>query len=172
MKHPIQTILTLTLALLFCGCNEGFRTWRELNDDWIAQKQNTLGTTDPDIKRTQILPSGVMIEVYHDGFGPIPKPSVDPVTDLSSSITVNYRGYLVDGTKFNDGTAITMYLSNTIPGWQQALSQMRQGSSWRIYIPYAEGYGDEGSQDSRQNFTVPPYSTLIFDIDLLDVVNY
>lgn len=171
MKNLIYTTLIILTATL-SSCNEGFKTWKTLNEEWIAEKVNTLGTGDPDIIETRILPSGVLIEVYHNGFGAIPKPSQDPSTGYSSEIKVTYRGYLIDGTKFNDNENYTMYLSDAIQGWQDALSQMRQGSSWRIYIPYSEGYEDEGSMDGYENFVVPPYSTLIFDIDLVDVKNY
>lgn len=172
MKNITYTFLAFCLLLSLNGCNEGFGTWKNLNEQWIAEKRNTLGSGNPEIKETRILPSGVMIEVFHNGFGPIPKPSVDPTTEMSSTVVVTYRGYLVDGTKFNDAKNYSMQLSNAINGWQEALSQMRQGSSWRIYIPYSEGYDKEGSQDTYGNFVVPPYSTLIFDIDLVDVINY
>lgn len=172
MKQAIYSALILAIALLTNSCNEGFGTWRKLNEDWLAEKSTTLGKGDPDIIETRVLPSGVLIEVYHNGFGAIPKPSVDPSTEKSSTVVVAYKGLLIDGTEFDSSEETSMSLSNTIPGWQEALSQMRQGSSWRIYIPYSEGYDDEGSKDWADNFVVPPYSTLIFDIDLIDVINY
>ncbi|MGM9805968.1 MAG: FKBP-type peptidyl-prolyl cis-trans isomerase [Candidatus Aphodosoma sp.] len=172
MKNIAYTFLLSFLLLAMDGCKEGFGTWKQLNERWIEEKRSTLGTGDPDIKETRILPSGVMIEVFHNGFGPIPKPTVDPSTEMSSTVVVTYRGYLVDGTKFNDAANYSMQLSDAISGWREALSQMRQGSSWRIYIPYSEGYDKDGSQDAYGNFVVPPYSTLIFDIDLIDVTNY
>ena len=175
IKTTIYILVLFVATLSMSSCKEGFGTWRELNEEWIAQKVSTLGTPaedDPEIIETRTLPTGVMMEIYHNGFGAIPKPSIDPDTERSSTIIVNYRGYLIDGTIFNDGKELSFSLGNTIQGWQDALSQLRQGSSCRIYIPYSEGYDKEGTKDGYDNFVVPPYSTLIFDIDLLDVINY
>lgn len=171
MKKTVCNLL-LIVVLLFSGCDD-FATWQELNEEWIAQKQNTLGEGDDEIIEVRRLPSGVLIEVYHNGYGAIPKPSVDPDSNESNSkVLVTYKGWLIDGTMFNDAEEVTLSLSSTVKGWQEALSQMRQGSHWKIYIPAELGYGEEGSQNaSTENFIVPPHSTLIFDIDLIDVYN-
>lgn len=160
------------VVLFLPGCEE-FSTWKELNEEWIAEKRNTLGTGDDEIIEKKILPSGVLVEVYHNGYGAIPKPSVDPDSGKpNSQVVVTYKGWLIDGTEFNDAEKVTLSLSETVQGWQDALGQMRQGSHWKIYIPYRLGYGKDGSKKSGSgNFIVPPYSTLIFEIDLIDVYN-
>lgn len=172
MKHLYYIFIAFAAFCALIGCDETFRTWKSLNEEWIVEKRLNLGKGDTDIVDTRILPSGILIEVYHDGFGAIPKPSIDPDTKLSSSILVNFKGYLVDGTEFSSAEKYSMNLANAIEGWQQAMSQMRQGSSWRIIIPSHLGYGEEGTKDGSGNFGVPPHSTLIFDVELLDVINY
>lgn len=163
------------LLLLLSGCDEKFMTWKELNEQWIVDRKQTLGQPaegEDEIIETMILPSGVLVEVFHNGYGPVPKPSNDPFHNTSSYVTVTYKGWLIDGTQFNDAENTGMYLGSTIPGWQDALGRMKQGSHWRIYIPADQGYGKEGSKGYFDNFSVPPYSTLIFDIDLVNVLNF
>jgi FKBP-type peptidyl-prolyl cis-trans isomerase len=118
------------------------------------------------------LPSGVLIEKYHTGYGAIPKPSVDPVTQVSSVVVVKYTGWLVDGTRFDYNDKASFYLHQVISGWREAMSIMPQGSHWRVYIPSNKAYGESGSKGSYENFSVPPHSTLIFDIELIDVKNF
>ncbi len=163
----------LFLPLFFLTSCEDFDTWREYNESWIEAKEATLGEdSELEVIETVVLPSGVLIEKYHNGYGAIPKPSEDPTTGLSSYVCVTYSGWLIDGTLFDSGEESTLALSAVIDGWQYALSTMKQGSHWRIYIPYDVGYGEDGYQPDYGNFTIPPYSTLIFDIDLVDVLNY
>ncbi len=168
--NRIFLILFLPLLLL-TGCDERFTTWKEYNEVWLENQKAKLGS-DPEVIEVMMLESGVLVEVYHNGYGAIPKPSVDPVTESSSAVRVRYKGWLVDGTLFDENDDATFALSGVVKGWQDALSQMRQGSHWRIYIPSHRGYGADGIKDWQDNFNVPPYSVMIFDIDLIDVRNY
>ena len=136
---------------MFVSCDERFVSWKEYNEDWIIEQKSKLGV---------------------DTNGAIPKPSVDPVVGFSSLVKVKYTGWLVDGTCFDYSEGSSFYLSDVVSGWREALSLMPQGSHWRIYVPYSKGYGEIGSKGLRGNFSVPPYSTLIFDIDLIEVKNF
>lgn len=96
---------------------------------------------------------------------------------FSDSVKVNYRGRLIPSTSYADGyvfdesyigeynpaTALpsTMYVGGTVDGFATALQHMRIGDYWRVYIPYWLGYGTSGSS------SIPAYSTLIFDIELV-----
>lgn len=166
-----KILFLLLVALAFVGCDERFMSWKEYNEEWLVAQRDKLGT-DTNVVETQILPSGVLIEKYHTGFGAIPKPSVDPVVGYSSAVRVKYSGWLVDGTRFDYSEDAEFLLSGVIQGWQEVFSKMPQGSYWRIYIPYDQAYGESGSKGLYENFSVPPYSTLIFDIDLIDVKNF
>lgn len=106
------------------------------------------------------LPSGLQYEVITLGTGA--KPTASDV------VTVNYRGTLVNGIQFDSSydrrEPLTLPLNNVIPGWTEGVQLMPIGSKFRFYIPYQLGYGDRGAGKD-----IPPYSALIFDIELLKI---
>lgn len=106
------------------------------------------------------LPSGLQYEVISSGDGPIPT--------ASDQVTTHYTGYLVDGTVFDSsvkrGQPATFPVGGVIQGWQEALQLMHVGDKWKLYIPYNLAYGAQGHPP-----TIPPYATLIFDIELLEI---
>lgn len=109
----------------------------------------------------RVLPSGVQYKILTEGHGSIP-------TD-SSTVTVNYVGRLIDGTIF-DSTfkrkePSTFVVSKLILGWKEALRIMPEGSKWEVCVPPDLGYG------SKKISKIPPYSTLIFTVELLKVEN-
>ncbi len=159
------------VVLVLVSCDEKFMSWKEYNEQWIVEQKDKLGV-DTNVVEVEVLPSGVLIEKYHTGFGAVPKPSVDPVVGMSSEVIVKYTGWLVDGTPFDYSDYGRFPLSYVIEGWQEAFAKMPQGSHWKIYIPYEKAYGAKGSKGLRGNFSVPPYSTLIFEVRLIDVINY
>lgn len=173
MKHT-YIIGVLLILLMASGCTDHFMTWQDYNDVWLENFTKQKFGTDTDIVRIIVFPSGVMAEVYHDGYGAYPKRTNDPVYGSSSLVNLTLDGYLVDGTNFLIRGTTSYYVSDLINGLQEALCSMRQGSHWKVYIPYSEGYGSKGSTGSltNGNFNIPPYSVLIFDVDLVDVTNY
>jgi FKBP-type peptidyl-prolyl cis-trans isomerase FklB len=113
-------------------------------------------------KRPEVttLPSGLQYKVIKEGHGPKPGPD-----DL---VLVHYQGKLIDGLVFEEhltGRPIPFFVNRVIKGWQEALQMMPEGSRWMFYIPYQLGYGTEMSA----NGVIPPYSTLIFDLELVKV---
>lgn len=106
------------------------------------------------------LPSGLQYEVISSGDGPIPT--------ASDQVTTHYTGYLVDGTVFDSsvkrGQPATFPVGGVIQGWQEALQLMHVGDKWKLYIPYNLAYGAQGHPP-----TIPPYATLIFDIELIEI---
>ena len=166
-----KILFLFSVVLLFVSCDERFMSWKEYNEDWIVEQKDKLGV-DTNVVDVEVLPSGILIEKYHTGYGAIPKPSVDPIMGVSSAVKVKYTGWLVDGTRFDYSEGASFYLSDVVSGWQEVLSKMPQGSHWKIYIPYDKAYGETGFKGSYGNFSIPPYSTLIFEIRLIDVVNY
>ena len=115
------------MMLMLVACDERFMSWKEYNEEWIIEQRDKLGV-DTDVLEVEILPSGVLIEKYHTGYGAIPKPSIDPVLGVSSIVRVKYTGWLVDGTRFDSSELSSFYLSGVIEGWQEALAKMPQGS--------------------------------------------
>lgn len=106
------------------------------------------------------LPSGLQYEILTAADGK--KPSA------SDSVKCHYHGTLIDGTVFDSSVRrnqpATFGVSQVIQGWVEALQLMPVGSKWRLFIPYNLAYGERGAG------SIPPYATLIFDVELLDIV--
>ena len=104
-------------------------------------------------------PSGLQYEVLKQGDGAVPQ--------TTDKVKVHYEGRLIDGTVFDSsikrGEPAVFGLNQVIKGWTEGLSLMPVGSKWRLYIPQELGYGD------RQAGQIPPYSALIFDVELLGI---
>ncbi|WP_272867075.1 FKBP-type peptidyl-prolyl cis-trans isomerase [Hoylesella marshii] len=81
----------------------------------------------------------------------------------------HYEGMLVDGTLFDSsiqrGEPATFPLNQVIAGWTEGLQLMHEGAKYRFFIPYQLGYGERGAGAS-----IPPFSALVFDVELLEVV--
>lgn len=105
--------------------------------------------------------SGLQYEVITQGEGA--KPSA------TSRVKTHYHGTLIDGTVFdssyNRGEPIDFAVNGVIAGWTEALQLMPVGSKWRLYVPYNLAYGERGA-----GAAIGPFSTLIFDVELLDIV--
>ena len=105
--------------------------------------------------------SGLQYMILRQGSGMRPKPS--------DRVRVNYRGTLVDGTEFDSSYGDQpreFALSQVIAGWSEGLSMMPVGGKYRFWVPGALGYGERGMPGSP----IGPNATLVFDVELLDVV--
>lgn len=106
------------------------------------------------------LDKGVLYKILKSGYG-------ERMPQLSSVVSVHYRGTLTDGKEFDvtyeNNYPETFYLREVIQGWQIALSRMVVGDKWKVYIPSDLGYGD------RQNDNIPGGSTLIFEVELIAI---
>ncbi|MBQ3717678.1 MAG: FKBP-type peptidyl-prolyl cis-trans isomerase [Paludibacteraceae bacterium] len=108
----------------------------------------------------KVTESGLQYEVLVQGKGK--KPTAE------STVKVHYEGTLIDGTIFDSsyqrGEPIEFPLNGVIKGWTEGLQLMPVGSKYKLYIPYELGYGERGAGQS-----IPPYATLIFTVELLDI---
>ena len=105
-------------------------------------------------------PSGLQYKVLTQGTGEVPQ--------KTDKVKVHYEGRLIDGTVFdasrNHGTEPASFRADqVIKGWTEALTMMPIGSKWQLFIPQELGYGE------RQAGKIPAYSTLIFDVELIDI---
>jgi FKBP-type peptidyl-prolyl cis-trans isomerase FklB len=104
--------------------------------------------------------SGLQYEVITMGTGPKPGPE--------EVVKVHYTGTLVDGTKFDSsvdrGEPAVFGVNQVIRGWQEGMQLMPVGSKFKFYVPYELGYGEQGGGP------IPPYSTLVFEVELLEIV--
>lgn len=106
------------------------------------------------------LPSGLQYEVISDGTGATPT--------ASDTVRTHYEGTLINGEVFDSsykrGQAAEFPVGGVIAGWTEALQLMKEGAKWRLYIPSELAYG------ARAAGSIPPHSTLVFDIELLKVL--
>jgi FKBP-type peptidyl-prolyl cis-trans isomerase FklB len=107
-------------------------------------------------------PSGLQYKVIKDGTGKKAKPT--------DTVTVHYRGTMIDGTEFDSSykrnEPANLPVEGIVPGWAEGLSLMKVGSKWQLFIPSKLAYGEEGAGDA-----IGPNVTLIFDVELLDAKN-
>lgn len=107
------------------------------------------------------LPSGLQYEILQKGTGAKPK--------ATDKVKCHYHGTLINGTVFDSsvqrGEPATFGVSQVIPGWVEALQLMETGAKWRLFIPSELAYGERGAGD-----VIGPNSTLIFEVELLDIV--
>lgn len=137
-----------------------------MNDLVLKEKEDVINAGKEFLTQNALNPgviqleSGLQYMVIEEGDGPSPKPS--------DKVTTHYTGKLIDGTVFDSsierGNPISFKVNGVIKGWQEALPMMKTGSKWMLYIPYDLGYGARGAGAS-----IPPYSTLIFEIELLSI---
>ena len=109
----------------------------------------------------QTTQSGLQYQILKPGTGPSPK--------ANSIVKVNYEGRLIDGTVFDSSIArnqaAEFQVSQVIQGWTEGLQLMKEGAEYRFFIPAQLGYGQIGSGD-----VIEPNSTLIFDIELIEIL--
>ncbi|NOQ51040.1 MAG: hypothetical protein GQ578_02315 [Desulfuromonadaceae bacterium] len=107
------------------------------------------------------LPSGLQYKVLTAGTGQSPA--------ADSTVEVHYQGQLVDGTEFDSsylrGEPATFPVNGVISGWTEALQLMKEGAKWQLAIPAALAYGERGFPPA-----IPPASALIFEVELLKIV--
>ena len=126
---------------------------KEAGKKFLAENKKRAGVIE--------LPSGLQYEVIKAGTGEKPK--------ATDTVKANYIGKTLDGKEFDNsykrGEPLEIPVGAVIQGWVQALQMMPVGSKWKLYIPSDLGYGDRGAGDA-----IPGGATLIFEIELLDIV--
>lgn len=107
------------------------------------------------------LKSGLQYEVLREGNGKKPK--------ATDQVKCHYEGTLINGQVFDSSykrnEPAVFPLNQVIPGWTEGLQLMQEGAKYRFYIPYILAYGESGAGGS-----IPPFATLIFDVELLEVI--
>ncbi len=130
-----------------------FKDYIEQNEKFLAENKGKSGVTTTE--------SGLQYEVVKMGNGP--KPTSE------STVKVHYTGTLIDGTEFDSSIKrnepAQFPVSGVIAGWTEALQLMPVGSKFKLYIPQNLAYGENGAGD-----VIKPYSTLIFDVELLEIL--
>ena len=126
---------------------------KKKNADWLDKNKKN--------KDIIVLPSGLQYRIITEGKGEKPK--------ATDTVKTHYTGKLIDGTVFDSsverGEPAEFPVNGVIRGWQEALQLMPVGSKWELFVPAELGYGPRGTGDK-----IGPNATLIFEIELLEVV--
>jgi FKBP-type peptidyl-prolyl cis-trans isomerase FklB len=155
MKKSIlkkMVVLLTMLCLAFGMENAKAVPTKEEGEAFLAKNKNESGV--------QVLPSGLQYKVLKSGSGKSPT--------AADSVTVHYRGKLIDGKEFDSSykreQPATFPVGGVIRGWTEALQLMKVGDKWMLYIPSNLAYGD-----SAVGGVIPAGATLIFEVELLAI---
>lgn len=154
MKNILFVLVSLSMC--FVACKKETINYTEVDEqliqDYLSENNLTAESTE----------EGIYYVIEEEGTGDYPY--------LSSTVTVNYEGFLLDGTKFDSsldsGQPLIIKLNSLIAGWQIGMSFFREGSKGKLFIPSGYGYGS-----STAGGSLPANSVLIFDIHLINIDN-
>lgn len=134
-------------------------------NDLFIQRQEELGqaflAANARRPNVQTRPSGLQYRIDHQGAGAVPKPT--------DTVRVHYRGSLVNNAifddTFEDGAPMTIAVADMLDGWAEAMSIMKVGSRFHLYVPAKLAYGDSPPPGGL----IPPNATLIYEIELVGI---
>ena len=150
-RTALFSLLILGLTIILPACHEDvYMDWKIKNQQWLINNK----ASDSKIIETA---SGLQYKVIQQGWEFSRKPN------KNSTVIVSYTGTLIDGSVFGSGIVDTLSLGNTIKGWQEGIPKMNGGGTYKFYIPSSLAYDTVST-----NFKIPPYSTLIYTVELID----
>lgn len=164
-KEALESVMTGQPTMISMQEADGiFRQYMteiqaEKQKEFVAEGEKFLADN---AKRAEVTTtaSGLQYEVLKSGDGATPT--------ATQTVEVHYHGTLLNGTVFDSsvqrGKSISFPVNGVIPGWVEALQLMSVGDKWKLFIPQDLAYGAQGAGQS-----IPPFSTLIFEVELLGV---
>ncbi|MGD8175171.1 FKBP-type peptidyl-prolyl cis-trans isomerase [Marinimicrobium sp. ARAG 43.8] len=151
MREVMQTFQEEQMAKREAEQKAASETNQQEAEAFFAENANADGVQETD--------SGLQYKVLEEGEGASPGPN--------DTVTVHYRGRLLDGTEFDSsyerGEPVSFAVNGVISGWTEGLQLMSEGAKYELYIPSDLAYGPGG------NGPIPPSSALIFEVELLEV---
>ncbi len=138
---------------LFGFRSEKIKAEKEAGEKFRSENKTKEGVAE--------LPNGIQYQILKEGEGKQPR--------ANSNIKAHYRGSLLNGNEFDSSykrnQPFTARLTQLIKGWQEVIPMMKEGSTWRLWIPSDYAYGDNGTGG------IPGGATLQFDVELLQVLD-
>lgn len=134
---------------------------KQAGDAFLAENKKKPGVKTQTVTLGDGTTAEFQYKVINEGNGPMPK--------NTDTVTVNYKGTLIDGKEFDNSakhgpTPSRFQVNRVVRGWTEALQMMKTGSKWELYLPAALAYGDNGYGP-----TIEPGTTLIFEMELVGV---
>lgn len=159
IKYLLLIASFVAAVCTFSSCDK-----EEPEDPYIGILKEGLEFLSENSKRLDVVTTdtGLQYEIITPGKEDGKSPTV------FNLVSCHYQGTFIDGKVFDSSYSsekpIVFSLSSVIPGWTEGLQYMKEGAKYRFYIPYYLAYGARGSGP------IPPYSTLIFDVELIEVL--
>ncbi|HXU76145.1 MAG TPA: FKBP-type peptidyl-prolyl cis-trans isomerase [Methylomirabilota bacterium] len=134
---------------------------KQAGDAFLAENKKKPGVKTQTVTLGDGTTAEFQYKVINEGNGPMPK--------NTDTVTVNYKGTLIDGKEFDNSakhgsTPSRFQVNRVVRGWTEALQMMKTGSKWELYLPASLAYGDNG-----YGATIEPGATLIFEMELVGV---
>ena len=149
----MKNIITIVTLMLIVSCSQDNESMNNLIESENFLKSNL---TNQGVIEIEPGLQYLVLESSESGIQP----------NLDNTVTADFHGTLIDGTVFwssiDLGEPLTIVLSQLIPGCQKAMSRMKEGDSWRLFIHPDLAYGEAGAGG-----VIPPNATLIFEVELL-----
>lgn len=151
-----KIILLLVCLVAFCSCKQNdWLDWKAQNELWLIQNAQQEGVITT--------PTGLQYRCIEPGLPNYARP------DDAKMVTISYAGELINGYEFDASENYSGYVSSFVPGFSEGLKKMEKYGIYELYIPYSLGYGVKGAGTEGTSSHIPPYSTLIFTVELHDV---
>lgn len=139
------------LCLSSCSKDDDFEANLKEGQEFLEKNSKKEGV--------KVTKTGLQYEILTEGDGEYPS--------AYSTVRCHYEGRLINGTVFDSsykrGEPSEFALNRVIPGWTEGVQLMKEGSKFRFYLPHYLAYGPSGTSG------IPPFSTLIFDVELIEV---
>ena len=149
-------ILALLLVVGLAGCKENnWLDWKAQNELWLLENAKKEGVQTPH--------TGLQYTCI------VPGEENTPRVDDGKIVTIKYSGKLITGYEFDASESYEDFVYAFVPGFTEGLKLMKEFGTYEFYIPYELGYGVKGAGTEGTSSHIPPYSTLIFRVELLNV---
>lgn len=161
-NHAESAVSNDELRLAFNEIHQRLQAVKQEQFAAVVEQGTTFLAENAKRDEVTVTVSGLQYEVLKKGDG-----SASPTA--ASTVRTHYHGTLLDGTVFDSsydrGQPAEFPVGGVIKGWTEALQMMSVGEKWRLYVPHDLAYGEQGAGGA-----IGPFSTLIFDVELLEII--